>query len=435
MNSAQKQMYQKQNKGGTLALLSIVFIVGLSVGLFLADSNSADTLTYDEAAALVGVEHTDTPKDVPIDFNQFWEVWTQIQTRHVDKPVDQSDLFYGAIQGLVAGAGDPYSVYLPPEESEEFNEEIQGSFEGIGAEIGIKQGRLTIIAPLVGSPAEQAGLIAGDKVLYIDGLDTSFMSVHTAVQYIRGEKGSSVVLTVERDGETAPLDITITRDTIQIESVKWEMKSVEDKQLAVIAITNFNGDTIQRFNEAVQEIVLQQPSGIILDLRNNPGGFLQAAVGIGSAFIEQGQPVLYEEDSEGELQEFNAIGGEQLGELPVIVLQNEGSASASEILAGALQDHEIAVIIGEQSFGKGTVQELIPFEDGSSLKLTIAEWLTPNKNAINEIGITPDYYVERTVEDFSEDRDPQMDAALLYFSNQEQFEQTYSAPETTDQTE
>lgn len=434
MNAAQKQILKKENTTGKWAFLIIVFVIGISVGLLLADTKSIDSLTFDEASTLVNIENTDTPNDVQIDFAQFWEVWSQIQTRHVDKPVSESDLFYGAIQGLVAGAGDPYSAYLPPEESQEFNEEIQGSFEGIGAEIGIKQERLTIIAPLVGSPAQQAGVVAGDKILYIDGLDASFMSVHTAVQYIRGEKGTTVVLTVEREGESAPLDIPITRDTIEIESVKWEMKESSGQNIAVITITNFNGDTIQRFNEAVQSIVLQQPQGIILDLRNNPGGFLQAAVGIGSAFIENGKPVLHEQDSEGDLLEFNAIGGEQLRGLPVVVLQNQGSASASEILAGALQDYDIAEVIGEQSFGKGTVQELIPFEDGSSLKLTIAEWLTPNKNTINDIGITPDYYVERTVEDFSEDRDPQMDAALLFFTNAEEFAATYNPP-TSEQTQ
>lgn len=414
----------------------IIFVVGISIGLFIGgDGIDTSNLTFDQASQISSGDKAYSGASDEIDFDQFWEIWEIIRERHVNQPVSETDLFYSAIRGLVAGTADPYSTYLPPEDSADFQEEINGSFEGIGTEIGIKNDKLTIIAPLSGSPAESAGLLAGDIVLYVDGIDTAYMTVNTAVDYIRGEKGTTVVLTVQRDGVEGPIDIPIVRDTIRIESAKWEMRSIGGQNIALVTITHFNGDTLQLFNEDVQELVLAQPDGIIMDLRNNPGGFLQSAVGIASAFVEEGSPIVYEEYSNGKRETLVAQGGEQLAGIPIVVLVNQGSASAAEILAGALQDYELATVVGVQTYGKGTVQELLPFDDGSSLKLTVAEWLTPDENAIDGVGIIPDYGVERTAEDYSADLDPQMDAAQLFFEDHATFESTYSAPAAQEQTE
>jgi carboxyl-terminal processing protease len=334
-------------------------------------------------------------------------------------------MFYGALAGMVSGVDDPYSVFFDPEASKEFMSEINGNFDGIGAEIGLKDEEITVIAPIAGSPAETAGLRADDHILAIDSADTASMTVNDAVSAIRGDKGTNVTLIVERDGEAAPISITITRDTIHIDSVKSEMVTVSDKKLAVITVTHFNSDTTAKFQEAMNAVLLEQPAGVVLDLRNNPGGYLDAAVDMVSKFLPEGSTVLYEQSSDQTQKPYNTSGASPLEHMPTVVLINGGSASASEIVSGALQDTEAATLIGETSYGKGTVQNVENFDDGSTLKLTVARWLTPNKHQIDKVGIHPDYEVVLTNDDYANKRDPQLDAAKLFLTDRTTFDSTY----------
>ncbi|MBI2410444.1 MAG: S41 family peptidase [Candidatus Kerfeldbacteria bacterium] len=404
----------------------IIFLFGISVGFVLNNSPKFATNHYIRTIqASFHAPVTNSSFEHQANLDLFWKVWDEIHTQYVDQPVDDSTLIYSAISGMVAGVGDQYSVFFNPEQSKAFLSEVYGSFEGIGAEIGIKDDHLTIIAPLPGSPASQAGLLAGDTVLAINGTNASSFSLNDAVETIRGEKGTTVTLTIQRVDTPEPFDVIVTRDTIHVESVKWEMVNEGDHRIAHITITNFAEDTATKFQEAINNMLIQQPDALILDLRNNPGGFLDGAVNIASKFIPEGQAVVYEQFGNGATQAYKASGLSPLQNLPTIILQNEGSASASEILAGALEDYGKAKIIGVTSFGKGTVQDLETFDDDSSLKLTIARWLTPTQHLINNIGIYPDYWVERTADDVAAERDPQLDAALLYIKDQAAFTAQY----------
>lgn len=350
-----------------------------------------------------------------VDFNEFWDLWDTIKQRYVSQPVDQKAMFYGALRGMVASLGDPHSIFLDPKEAQDFTQELSGAFEGIGAEIGDKKGNLVIVAPLPGSPAEKAGLKAGDRIVTIDGLDTTGMALDEAVSHIRGAKGTAVKLEILRGTDTATKTFTVTRDTIAIQSVKVTyVKSPKGKSIGVITVTNFNSDTSDRFLEAVTQVRAKNVDGVMLDLRNNPGGFLDAAVSMLGEWAP-GQVVVSEKFSDGSKQEHTATGQGRLKDMQTLVLVNGGSASASEITAGALQDLGKGKLLGTQTFGKGSVQDLVDMKDGSSVKLTIAKWLTPKGNNIDVQGITPDYVVDRTADDYDNDRDPQMDAAKAWF--------------------
>ena len=327
----------------------------------------------------------------------------------VDKDkISDKKLFYGALHGMVASIGDPYTVFMDPKIAKEFNEDLAGAFEGIGAEIGIKKDVLTIIAPLPGMPAEKAGLMAGDKVLAIDGETTAGILIDEAVNRIRGESGTEVVLSITRDGGKTIEDISVIRGKITVSSVRTNAR---DDNIFVITITNFNDDTKSLFDKAVHEAIEKNPRGIILDLRNNPGGYLDTAIEVASEWVEEGD-VVSEKYTDENIIEHLARGRARLKGFPTVVLVNQGSASASEIVAGALQDYKIAAIIGKTTFGKGSVQTLNKFNDGSSIKVTVAKWLTPSGRSINDEGIEPDETIDLTVEDFTNDIDPQMDRAI-----------------------
>lgn len=351
--------------------------------------------------------------DENIDFSQFWDIWSLIKNEYVEKDVDDKKMFYGAIEGMVSSLGDPYSVYLKPEISKEFTDELSGEFEGIGAEVGIKHDILTIISPLPDTPAEKAGVKPGDKVYSINGESTIGMYVDVAVSKIRGEAGTEVVLKIARDGHKDLFDIKIVRGAIKFDSVRWEIR---DDRIAYVKVLHFNTDTTSKFNEAVSDIVKENPRGIILDLRGNPGGFLDTAVRMASEWIEDGV-IVTEKYSEEKMKEHNAVGRAHLADYKTVVLINRGSASGSEIVAGALKDLGYAVLVGEKTFGKGSVQSFEEFNDGSSLKLTVAKWLTPARHCINETGIEPDAAVELSDEDYNEDRDPQMEKAVEILVN------------------
>jgi len=349
-----------------------------------------------------------------IEFNLFWDLWDTLEKDYVDRgEINEKELFYGALKGMTEALGDPYTVFMDPQVAQEFEDDLAGTFEGIGAEIGIRDEVLTIIAPLDDMPAQQAGLLAGDMVYAINDESTAGISIDEAVRKIRGPKGTQVTLTIFRDGFEEVEDITITRGVIIVKSIKTTLR---DDNIYVIKISNFNDDTLELFNEVVRDILVKDPEGIILDLRNNPGGYLDTAIEVASEWIEDG-PVVIEKFSEDKKDEYLSRGRARLKDYPTVVLVNEGSASASEIVSGALKDYQKATIVGKQTFGKGSVQSLREFSDGSSVKVTVAKWLTPNGECINDEGISPDIEVERTREDYLDGIDPQLDKAVELLIN------------------
>lgn len=321
-------------------------------------------------------------------FPTFWEAKDQLEKKFIGD-LNDADLFYGAVRGMIAAANDPYTVFSNPIDTQQFEETIEGSFSGVGIEIGLRQGLVTVIAPLNGSPAQQAGIREGDIIVAVDQEPiTADQTLDRVVQAIRGPRNSTVVLTVIHKDERDTEDITVRRDTIEVESVKLEI----EEGLAHIAITSFNGDTADRFTAAAQAIKQAGVRGIILDVRSNPGGFLQSAVDIASFFLPPGTVVVSEKGKN--TTQYRSSGVANLAGVPVVVLVNEGSASASEILAGALRDRGQASLIGQKTFGKGSVQEFIKLRDGSSLRVTVARWYTPDDHNIDQNGIEPSIVIE-----------------------------------------
>lgn len=345
-----------------------------------------------------------------VDFNQFWDLWTMLKTKYYKQPLDEQKMLYGAMSGLAASTGDPYTVFFEPVLATEFSQSLEGKFEGIGAEIGIKNEQLQVVAPLPETPASKAGLRAGDAILAIDATSTEGMSVDHAVSLIRGKKGTTVVLTIGRVTEKKPerLDVSIVRDTIKVKSVRWKM--VKD-HIAHIEINHFNSDTIDEFSKSIDAALEQGATAIILDLRSDPGGLLDRATAVAGEWL--GDSVVVRERRQGKIvDEYHGTGKNRLHGMPTIVLVDGGSASASEIVAGALQDANAAKLVGTKTFGKGSVQDYTELKDGTALKVTVAEWLTPNGRAINDIGIEPDVSVSITEEDIHAQRDPQLDKAI-----------------------
>ncbi|MBI5466318.1 MAG: S41 family peptidase [Candidatus Kerfeldbacteria bacterium] len=314
---------------------------------------------------------------------------------------------------MVAGLGDPYTVFMNPETAKQFNQELEGTFEGIGAEIGIRANQLVIIAPLPNTPAERAGLRPGDKILAIDNFDTSGMAVDYAVSLIRGKRGTEVKLTVLQNGERESKEVSLTRERIEIEIVQQELKPLPTGrgQAAYVKVAHFSSNTDQLFREAWQKLASRGVQGIVLDLRNNPGGYLDQAIEISSHWIAEGV-VVKEQFAPPEFRQHRSTGKGELAAIPTVVLVNQGSASASEIVAGALQDTRRATLVGEQTFGKGSVQDLEEFPDGSAVKITIAKWFTPKGRSIDKNGIKPDIEIKLSKEDFEAGRDPQLERAL-----------------------
>ncbi len=349
------------------------------------------------------------------DYSLLWDVLDTLNSKFVDRPLDQQKLLYGAAAGLVDAAGDPYTVFFDPEQSKQFQDELDGKFEGIGAEISIKQEQLVVLAPLEGTPAARAGILPGDKILAIDGETTAGLSIDEAASKIRGHAGTSVTLTILHKEQREPSEIELIRERIEVRSLKFETLEVDGQRLGLITLSRFGEDTKGLLDHAVDVILAGNYQGVILDLRNNPGGFLDTAISTASNWVPDGKAVVKEVNYAGEVDDFEASGVARLSGIKTVVLINEGSASASEIVAGALQDYDLATLVGEKTFGKGSVQEIIELKGDSSLKVSTAKWQTPNGRNINEEGLEPDIMVERTSEDFENDRDPQMEKALELF--------------------
>jgi len=394
----------------TSLLLVIVFVLGVVVGKG-NESSAADMVP----AGIVNAE-----SEEGVDFQRFWQAWQTLDGKYpFDEPTAEEKM-YGAIQGLARSYEDPYTVFLPPQESESFNEDISGEFSGVGMEIGIRDNALTVVAPLKGTPAEAAGLRSGDIIYEIDGETAVDLSIDNAVQKIRGPRGTSVTLTIIREGEFEPLEIKVVRDLIEIPTLETEL--TEDN-IFVIDLYNFIGNVDVQFEAAMMEFQRSDSQRLILDLRNNPGGFLQSAINIASWFLPTGEIVVQEkksQDLEEENVTYRSLGnaGMITKTFDMVILTNQGSASASEIVAGALRPLDWVTLIGEQTFGKGSVQELVPMSGDTSLKITVAKWYTPDGTSISEEGLSPEIEVEFTREDYEEGIDPQFEKAVEHLLGQ-----------------
>lgn len=378
-----------------LLAITLAFVVGF----FIGDARALRKLVPEGEGS--------TPLEEEVDFTQFWDIWNFVKESYYKQPVSDKELYYGALHGVVSGLGDPYSTYFDPEEAEQFTANLEGSFSGIGAEIGIREEKLVVVAPLSGSPAARAGLEPGDWILEIDGTETAGMSVEEAVSKIRGDKGTEVTLLITRNGFETAREVKIMRDKIVIDSVKWKL---DEQKIMHISISTFNHETPELFSDAVQEILTSDVKGIIIDLRSNPGGLLSTAIDIASTWVGY-KPVVIERTKD-DARTFNGVKAPRLTGIPTVVLVNVGSASASEIVAGALQDYKVATVVGTQTFGKGSVQDYRELEDGSAVKVTTAAWYTPKGRSIDETGIAPDIAVPFTSEDYEKDVDPQLEIAL-----------------------
>jgi len=393
-------------------LTIILVIVSLIIGFVGGSYFQAHQIQAPVVGNLINRE-VNQPKDV--DFSVFWTAWDLLHSKYVDKSkLDTQNLVFGAIDGMVKAVGDPYTVFFRPKESKEFNEQISGSFSGIGIEIGLKDDVLTVIAPIKNTPAARAGLLAGDKILKIDDKKTEGMKLDEAVSLIRGPKGTSVKLTILREKAKETKEVTIIRDIIKIPAVEWKLLG---EDTAYIEIFTFNKNVDSEFEKAAREIAESKAKRIILDLRDNPGGLLDSAINIAGYFLDADKVVAIERFGDGREEQFKTQPNARLKNYPVVVLINKGSASASEILAGALKDNRGVLIIGETSFGKGSVQEMADLPQKTSLKITVAKWLTPSGKSIDENGIKPDVEAKMTENDIKEGKDPQLDKALEIIKN------------------
>lgn len=356
------------------------------------------------------------PESDDVDFSPFWKAWNVINEKYVpasttSKAISNEEKLYGAIEGLAASLGDPYTVFFPPVESKMFEADIRGNFEGVGMEVLAESGAITVVSPLKDSPAFRGGILAGDRIVKIDGKETSGMTTEEAVQLIRGPRGTAVTLTIFRNGKKEPFEIKIIREVINIPVIATKTLP---EGIFVIELYSFSEQSPNLFRQALREFVSSNTDRLILDLRGNPGGYLEAAIDMASWFLPSSK-VIVREDFSGTREErvYRSRGYDVFNDnLKFVILVDRGSASASEILAGALKEHGKAVLVGETTFGKGSVQELVDITSETSLKVTVARWLTPKGRSISETGIEPDYKVSRTPDDVKAGRDPQLEKAL-----------------------
>lgn len=414
MNDTTDTKPHNQTTSAKKWLLALVVILLIAGSYRLGYTQGQSGFVFEPKSFKI-INQNDSPKDV--DYGLLWTAIAKLKANHIDQPKDDLKILYGAVKGAISSVDDPYTEFFTPEELESFKVDLSGKFEGIGAEIGKRNGNIVVIAPLDGMPAQKAGLLPQDIIYKVDGKETVDWSVEEAVQNIRGPKGTEVVLTIIRDGRFEPFDVSIKRDQITVKPVKWEVKEVKGqdqsmKKIGVLTLSRFGDDTDALFAEAVQDLLKNGIDGLILDLRSNPGGYLESAVQLSSYWLEKGKLIVTEDHSVGEDKQYNSNGTNLLGDIKTVTLINGGSASASEILAGALKDNGKTTLVGVKSFGKGSVQEILDLPGSSALKVTIAKWITPGGRNLNKDGLEPDVKVEMSEDDYKEERDPQMDKAL-----------------------
>lgn len=372
---------------------------------------------YGNNASLIPPHQASSTENV--DFDIFWEAWGVLNEKFVSQNSSSTEAMsasdqervYGAIQGMTQSLGDPYTIFLPPTENETFSENISGEFGGVGMEVGNRDGVITVISPLKGTPAEKAGMKPGDRILEIDGESTEDTSLQAAVEKIRGEVGTEVDLTVLSEGESETHEVSIERDTIQVPTIETQLKD----EAFVISLYNFSAKSSQLFRDSLREFQQSGKDNLVIDLRGNAGGYLQAAVDISSYFVDEGKVIVREDfGAKQEPQVHRSKGYDLLDEsVNVAVLVDGGSASASEIVAGALRDHGVAKLVGEQTYGKGSVQELVQLSEDTAIKVTVARWVTPDGTSISDGGLEPDIVIESDEDEESDDgQDAQIDRAI-----------------------
>lgn len=394
-------MFFSKKEKLTILFVTIALAAAFSFGFFLGEKS---VICENHSQENANLENTD--------FSLFWEALNVLKSHYINpEKITDQNIIYGVISGMVNSLKDPYTAFMDPEESKKFLEDVSGEFEGVGMEIGIRKDQLQVIAPLKGTPAQKAGILPGDKIIKINGEYTSNMTLEEAVTKIRGKEGTKVTLTIMREGWKEPKDFEITRAKIEIPTIEWEVKN---QNIAYIKIYQFSSNVEYEFRKVAIKIISDPKiDRMILDLRDNPGGYLESSQQIAGWFLKLGDVVTIEDfGGKDKNKEFKAYGNSAFLHYPVVVLINKGSASASEILAAALRDNRGIKLIGEKSFGKGSVQQLYTLSDGSNLKITIARWLTPKGKTIEGKGLDPDIEVEMTEEDYSQGKDPQLEKAI-----------------------
>lgn len=387
-----------------VAVFTTIFLVALVAGAF-AGGFAASRVMFPPALSPDGGAPTEWKSSIAV----FWEAWNFVQQDFYKTPLDNDTLVNGSVGGMVDALGDPHTTFIDAKRAEIVRTNMQGSFEGIGATITMREGRLTIVSIIKNSPAERAGLRAEDIILQVDSTVIQNMDTTEAVMLIRGPKGTKVKLQILR-AKQDPFTVEITRDTIRTPFV--ESKMIENTKIAYLRLNEFGATAPNEMSAALRELLAQNPTGLILDLRSNPGGYLPVSIDVASQFLKTNQPVLIVKDKNGNAENYRAKNGGLATNIPLVVLIDAGSASASEIVAAALKDHKRATLLGTKTFGKGSVQHVYALSDQSQLNVTIARFFSPNGNAINDVGVLPDIEVKLTEEDIAAKRDPQLDAAV-----------------------
>jgi carboxyl-terminal processing protease len=418
---------------GSAAVLVLILVVGsFSIGMFVGGRGPGGEAPADTAASAASTASTmlqesvediletkppqasTTPEDLEELFDPFWQSWDLVHELYIDQPVDEELMMQGAIRGMMDSLGDQHSSYMDPDQYFQSNTPMQGGYEGIGAWVDTTGEYLTIVSPMPDSPAEKADLLPGDQIIAVDGEDMTGIDGSLVIRKVVGPAGTSVTLTIFREGEVEPFDVTLERAQIVVPQVEHE---ILEEDIGYIKLFRFSKNSPEEFGESLKDLLDQNPKGLILDLRNNPGGFRDQAVEITSQFIGDGV-IMYQEYGDGRRETFEAEKGGLATDIPLVVLVNEGSASGSEIVAGAIQDYQRGTIVGMVTFGKGSVQNWIPLVDEQGLvRVTTARWLTPNERVIHELGVVPDIEVDLTEEDFLAEIDPQLDKALEILTN------------------
>ncbi len=395
-----------------ISIIASLLIIGASFfcGVYVGSHRGAGSVS------LANIENKNPDIFVKADFSPFWKAWSVLNEKHVGfssstPNISDQEKVWGAIEGLASSFKDPYTMFFPPADAEIFENDISGNFQGVGMEIGMRDDVLTVIAPLKGTPAQKAGILAGDKILKIDDVYTNTINSDEAVKLIRGKGGTKVKFTILRNGKDTPIEISVVRATIDIPTIKSYLRN---DGVFVIELYNFSAVSADLFRKALREFVASKTNKLVLDLRGNPGGFLEASIDMASWFLPLGDVVVRENFGAKNEEVVHRSKGFSIfnKNLKMAVLIDGGSASASEILAGALQEHGVAKLVGSNSYGKGSVQELVKITPDTSLKVTIARWLTPNGKSISDGGLKPDIEVKRTADDVAKGIDPQMKAAV-----------------------